>query len=190
MLGCLLLADLPRPEAARAVSELRALGLRRVVLLTGDRQRAAIDVAMALDIEHVVAEVLPEQKLQTVQAEKAAGRSVMVVGDGVNDALALASGDVGVAMGAMGSDVALQSADVALMTNDLARLPLAIRLSRRTRATINQNLLIGAGSSVVMLTLAALGLVSPIAGAVLHNAGEIYVLFNSARLLGFGRNAP
>jgi heavy metal translocating P-type ATPase len=188
VLGCLLLADLPRPEAAGAVNELRDLGLSRVVLLTGDRYLAAAEVARTLNIEDVVAEVLPEQKLQTVQAEKAAGRSVMVVGDGVNDALALASGDVGVAMGAMGSDVALQSADVALMTNDLTRLPLAIRLSRQTRHTINRNLLIGAGSSVVMLTLAALGLVSPVVGAVLHNAGEIYVLFNSARLLGFGRN--
>ncbi len=188
VLGCLLLADLPRPEAARAVAELRELGLSRVILLTGDRRQAAVDVARILNIEDVIAEVLPEQKLHAVQAEKSAGRSVMVVGDGVNDALALASGDVGVAMGAMGSDVALRSADVALMTNDLARLPLAIRLSRRTCATINQNLLIGAGSSVVMLSLAALGLVSPIVGAVLHNVGEIYVLFNSARLLGFGRN--
>lgn len=90
-------------------------------------------------------------------------------------------------MGAMGSDVALQSADVALMANDLGRLPLAIRLSRTTRATINQNLLVGAGFSVLMLSLAALGVVSPIVGAILHNAGEIYVLVNSARLLGFGR---
>jgi heavy metal translocating P-type ATPase len=188
VLGCLLLADLPRPEASQAVNELRDLGLDRVILLTGDRRQAAENVARTLNIEHVVAEVLPEQKLDTVQAEKAAGRRVMVVGDGVNDALALASGDVGVAMGAMGSDVALQSADVALMTNDLARLPLAIGLSRQTRKTINQNLLIGAGSSVLMLSLAALGLVSPIVGAVLHNAGEIYVLVNSARLLGFGRN--
>jgi Zn2+/Cd2+-exporting ATPase len=187
LLGCVLLADLPRPEAARAVSELRELGLSRVVLLTGDRRHVAAQVARTLNIEHVVAEVLPEEKLLTVQAERAAGRSVMVVGDGVNDALALASGDVGVAMGAMGSDVALKSADVALMTNDLARLPLAVRLSRRTRTTINRNLLIGAGSSVLMLALAASGLVSPIVGAVLHNAGEIYILFNSARLLGFGR---
>jgi Cd2+/Zn2+-exporting ATPase len=90
-------------------------------------------------------------------------------------------------MGAMGSDVALRSADVALMTNDLARLPLAVKLSRRTRLTINQNLFIGAGSSVVMLALAGFGLVSPIVGAVLHNIGEIYILINSARLLGFGR---
>jgi Cd2+/Zn2+-exporting ATPase len=141
-----------------------------------------------LDIENVIAEVLPEQKLQTVQAEKAAGHRVMVVGDGVNDALALASGDVGVAMGAMGSDVALKSADVALMTNDLTRLAMGIRLSRRTRATISQNLLVGAGSSILMLGLAAFGFVSPIMGAVLHNAGEIFVIFNSARLLEFGRD--
>ena len=187
VLGCLLLADLPRPEARTAVAELRELGLNRVILLTGDRRHVAAHVAASLAIENVVAEVLPEQKLQTVQAEKAAGRSVMVVGDGVNDALALASGDVGVAMGAMGSDVALKSADVALMTNDLARLPLAIRLSRRTRTTINQNLIIGAGSSVLMLALAGFGVVSPIVGAVLHNVGEIYILVNSARLLGFGK---
>lgn len=188
VLGCVLLADLPRPEAGQAVSELRALGLNRVVLLTGDRRNVAAHVAQMLHFEEVVAEVLPEQKLQLVQAEKAAGRSVMVVGDGVNDALALASGDVGVAMGAMGSDVALKSADVALMTNDLGRLPLAVRLSRRTRATINQNLFVGAGSSVFMLTLAAFGVVSPIVGAILHNAGEIYILCNSARLLDFGRD--
>jgi Cd2+/Zn2+-exporting ATPase/Cu+-exporting ATPase len=86
--------------------------------------------------------------------------------------------------------VALQSADVALMTNDLQRLPLAIRLSRQTRTTINQNLLIGAGSSMLMLSLAALGIVSPIMGAILHNVGEIYVLFNSARLLSFGMTRP
>ena len=188
VLGCLLLADLPRRVGLAAVNELRELGLSRVVLLTGDRRHVAAQVARTLNIEHVVAEVLPEQKLQTVQAEKAAGRSVMVVGDGVNDALALASGDVGVAMGAMGSDVALKSADVALMTNDLGRLPLAVRLSRRTRLTINQNLFIGAGSSVLMLALAGFGIVSPIVGAVLHNAGEIYILVNSARLLGFGRS--
>lgn len=189
VLGCVLLADLPRPEASQAVAELRELGVERVILLTGDRRHVAAQVAQTLQIEHVVAEVLPEQKLLTVQAEKTEGRSVMVVGDGVNDALALASGDVGVAMGAMGSDVALKSADVALMANDLTRLPLALRLSRRTRATINQNLIIGAGFSVLMLALAAFGVVSPIVGAVLHNAGEIYILVNSARLLGFGRTA-
>jgi heavy metal translocating P-type ATPase len=188
VLGCLLLADLPRPEARNAVNELRQLGFDRIVLLTGDRKEVANQVAAQLSIENVIADVLPEQKLQVVQQEKAAGRRVMVVGDGVNDALALACGDVGIAMGAMGSDVALQSADVALMTNDLNRLPMAIRLSRQTRDTISRNLLVGAGSSVLMIGLAAFGAVSPIAGAFLHNAGEIFVILNSARLLGFGRN--
>jgi Cd2+/Zn2+-exporting ATPase len=185
VLGCILMADVPRPEARQVVSQLRELGLDRVVLLTGDRRSVASRVAQSLDIADVFAEVLPEQKLDTVRAEKAAGRSVMVVGDGVNDALALASGDVGVAMGAMGSDVALKSADVALMTNDLGRLPLAVRLSRLTRTTINQNVFIGAGSSMLMLALAAFGVISPLVGAVLHNAGEIYILINSARLLSF-----
>jgi len=188
-LGYLLLADLPRPEARTAINELRELGLNRLILLTGDRRHAALNVAKLLEIDNVIAEVLPEQKLQTVQSEKAAGRRVMVVGDGVNDALALASGDVGVAMGAMGSDVALQSADVALMANDLTRLPLAIRLSRQTRSTISLNLMVGAGSAVLMLCLAAFGLVSPILGAILHNAGEIFVIANSARLLAFARYA-
>ena len=186
VLGAVLLADLPRPEAAAAVHDLRGLGLGRVVLLTGDRRAVAEQVAGTLGIEVVIAEVLPAQKLLAVRAEVAAGRRVMVVGDGVNDALALASGDVGVAMGAMGSEIALRSADVALMTNDLGRLPLAVRLARATRAVINQNLLVGAGFSALMLALAAAGVVSPLAGAVLHNLGEVYVVFNSARLLRFG----
>jgi Zn2+/Cd2+-exporting ATPase len=188
-LGCILLADLPRPEAIHAVEDLRSLGLERVVLLTGDRREVATKVAQTLGITEVIADVLPEQKLEVVQAERRAGNSVMVVGDGVNDALALASGDVGVAMGAMGSDVALKSADVALMTNDLGRLPLAIRLSRQTRSTINQNICVGAGFSVLMLVLASAGIIAPLAGAVLHNAGEIYILINSARLLGFANLA-
>ena len=157
--------------------------------MTADRSRRACGLPDASDIENVIAEVLPEQKLQTVQAEKAAGHRVMVVGDGVNDALVLASGDVGIAMGAMGSDVALKSADVALMSNDLTRLPLAIRLSRQTRSTISQNLLDGLPVRQGLdVDVGGLGcLVSPIVGAILHNAGEIFVIFNSARLLGFGK---
>jgi heavy metal translocating P-type ATPase len=188
VVGCLLLTDLPRPEALKAIVELRQLGLERMILLTGDRWKTAHQVAATLDLENVIAEVLPEQKLQTVNSEKAAGRRVMVVGDGVNDALALASGDVGIAMGAMGTDVALRSADVALMTNDLGRLPIAVRLSRQTRSTINVNLMVGAASSLLMVTLAAMGLVSPLFGAVLHNSGEIFVILNSARLLKFGQS--
>ncbi|MFH1266224.1 MAG: HAD-IC family P-type ATPase, partial [Planctomycetota bacterium] len=129
-----------------------------------------------------------EQKLQTVHAEQEAGNLVMVVGDGVNDALALASGDVGVALGAVASDVALQSADVALMTNDLGRLPMCVRLARRTRAAIHENVLIGAGTSIAFMGLASLGIISPLAGAGLHVFGELFVIGNSARLLRFDQN--
>jgi len=183
--GCLLLADRARPEAKQAIHDLKALGLERSVLLTGDRQEVAREIGAALEMDEIIAEVLPEQKLHTVHAEREAGNSVMVVGDGVNDALALASGDVGVALGAVASDVALQSADVALMTNDLGRLPMCVRLARYTRATIHQNVLIGAGMGIVFVWLASLKFVSPIMGAFLHTLGEFFVIGNSARLLRF-----
>ncbi len=186
-LGCLLLADVARPEARQAVETLRSLGVRRVVLLTGDRREVAEQIGTTLMADEVIAEVLPEQKLAVVQHECESGY-VMMVGDGVNDALALASGDVGVALGAVASDVALQSADVALMTNDLGRLPMTVELARRTRRTINQNILIGAVISIGFVWLASIGQVGPRMGAVLHVIGEIGVIANSARLLGFGQN--
>lgn len=183
--GCILLADRPRPEAKQAIHDLKTLGLERSVLLTGDRQEVAQQIGVSLEMDEIIAEVLPEQKLHTVHAEREAGRSVMVVGDGVNDALALASGDVGVALGAVASDVALQSADVALMTNDLGRLPLCVRLARLTRAAVHQNVLIGAGSSIAFMGVASMGIISPLAGALLHLVGEAFVIGNSARLLRF-----
>jgi Cd2+/Zn2+-exporting ATPase len=184
--GCFLLADMPRPDAKEAIHELRGLGIQRAVLLTGDRRAVAEQVGEALEVDQVIAEVLPEQKLQVVREENEKS-SVMMVGDGVNDALALASGDVGVALGAVASDVALQSADVALMTNDLRRLPMTVELARKTRRTIHQNVLMGAGISLVFVGLASAGLVTALTGAVLHNVGELFVIVNSARLLGFGR---
>jgi Zn2+/Cd2+-exporting ATPase len=182
-LGCFLLADRIRPEARQALGELRALGLTRSVLLTGDRQQVAEQIGRDLAVDQIVAEVLPEEKLDVVRAEREAGRLVMVVGDGVNDALALARSDVGIALGAAASDVALRSADVALMTDDLGRLPMAVRLARRTRSTIHHNVLLGAGTSLVFVWLASVGIVAPLAAAVLHNVGALLVIMNSARLL-------
>ncbi len=186
-IGCLLLADVARPEARQALESLRSLGIRRAVLLTGDRREVAEQIGATLLADEVIAEVLPEQKLAVVQHESETG-SVMMVGDGVNDALALASGDVGVALGAVASDVALQSADVALMTNDLGRLPMTVQLARRTRRTINQNILIGAVVSIGFVWLASIGQIGPLMGAVLHVVGEIGVIANSARLLGFAQS--
>ena len=188
ILGCFLLADRPRPEAREAIQELRTLGVDRCILLTGDRRATAEEIGRFLNVDRVIAEVLPSQKLDVVSAEKDTGRSVMMVGDGVNDAPALASGDVGIALGAAASDIALQSADIALMTNDLRRLPHTIELARATQMTIHVNIIVGAAMSFFFVWFATIGWVSPLLGALLHNVGEVFVIINSARLLQFKNN--
>lgn len=183
-LGYLLLADVPRAEARQAIADLRALGVSRLVLLTGDLQHVADEIGNQLEMDEIVAEVLPRQKLEIIERE-CADHTVMMVGDGVNDALALARGDVGVAIGAAGSDVALQSADVALMSDDLGRMSSTIKLARRTSRTIHQNVLVGVGLSLGFIYLASIGLFGPVVGILLHFAGPLFVVCNSARLLGF-----
>jgi Cd2+/Zn2+-exporting ATPase/Cu+-exporting ATPase len=185
VLGCLLLADRPRAGSREALQALHGLGVARTLLMTGDRPEVAAEVARELGVDAWLAGCLPEAKLAVVEREKADGRSVMVVGDGVNDALALHGADVGVAMGAMGSDVAVKSADVALMGSDLARLPQMIRLAQETRGIVNQNVLLAIGISLLIMTVAGLGLIGPLVGAVVQNVGTFVVVVNSARLLRF-----
>lgn len=185
-----LISDLPRPEAADALRRLRALGVEHLSMVTGDREAVARAVAAGLGLEEVHAACLPAGKLERVEAVKAAGRKVAVVGDGINDTLALAAGDLGIAMGAMGSDIALKASDVALMTNDLSRLPLLVALARSTRSTIHANLAFGALFSICAMTLSALAIVGPLGAALLHNGGAIFVVFNSARLLRFSASSP
>src|SRR4029453_810003 len=129
--------------------------------------------------EEAVGDCLPQNKVEFVRQTKARGYRVAVVGDGVNDAPALAAGDIGIAMGAAGSEVAIHSATIALMNNDLRRLPFLVRLSRSTRAVINQNFLFGVFFIIGGLTAAAFGYLNPIVAALMHNAGSLIVLFNS-----------
>jgi len=187
-LGWMLLADEPRPEARAAVDELRELGLRRQVLLTGDRAPVAHRIADFLGLPNVRAEALPAQKMTYVLDEIKSGYRPMVVGDGINDSLALKVGAVGIAMGARGTDVALASADLVLMTNDLRRLGTCVRLSRRCRRTIYANVGIGLGWTVVIVAIAAvggLGASGAIIAALLHNASTLVVMANAGRLLKF-----
>jgi Cd2+/Zn2+-exporting ATPase len=143
-------------------------------------------VSREIGIEEVVAECLPQNKVEFVRSMKARGYRVAVVGDGVNDAPALAAGDMGIAMGAAGSEVAIHSATIALMNNDLRRLPFLVRLSRSTRAVINQNFLFGVFFIIAGLSLAAFGYLNPIVAAIMHNVGSLIVVFNSARLVRHG----
>jgi Cd2+/Zn2+-exporting ATPase len=187
-LGWLRFADRPRPEAAESVAELRGLGLARQLLLTGDRAAVAIGVAEQVGISEICAEALPDEKMRRVQAETRAGFRPLVVGDGINDSLALKAGAVGVAMGAHGTDVALASADIVLVGNDLRRLGTAIRLSRRCQRTIHVNIAIGLAWTALLVTLAAFGLLGvqgAIVAAVLHNLSTFAGLANAGRLLLF-----
>jgi Zn2+/Cd2+-exporting ATPase len=187
-LGWLLFHDQLRSSAAPAVRDLKALGVERIMLLTGDRSAVAHQVAAEVGIHTVNAEMLPEQKMDRVMQEIKVGFRPMVVGDGINDSLALRAGAVGVAMGAQGADVAMASADLALMTNDLRRLGTCIRLSRRCRQTIYVNVAIGLGFTFALTVLAGagvLGIEAPIIAALLHNVSTFLGLGNAGRLLLF-----
>jgi Cd2+/Zn2+-exporting ATPase len=191
-LGWLLLADEPRPEARAALQDLRSLGLNRQTLLTGDRARVAQHVGAHLAITDICAEALPEQKMRRVLQEIENGFQPLVVGDGINDSLALKVGAVGIAMGAQGTDVALASADVVLMTSDLRRLGTCIRLSRRCRRTIHVNVAIGLGWTITLVSLAAagaLGSQGAIIAAIFHNLSTLVGVANAGRLLRFDENA-
>jgi Cd2+/Zn2+-exporting ATPase len=180
------LQDQVRSEAREALADLKESGVRRIAMVSGDRQPVAKRVAADIGCEEVMGECLPQNKVEYVRSMKAKGYRVAVVGDGVNDAPALAAGDIGIAMGAAGSEVAIHSATIALMNNDLRRLPFLVRLSRSTRAVINQNFLFGVLFVIVGLTLAALGYLHPILAAIMHVVGSLIVVFNSARLVRQG----
>lgn len=180
------LQDATRAEAKESLAELKEAGVRRVAMVSGDRQPVATRVAQEIGCEEARGDCLPQNKVEFVRGIKSKGYRVAVVGDGVNDAPALAAGDIGIAMGAAGSEVAIHSATIALMNNDLRRLPFLVKLSRSTRAVINQNFLFGVLFIVVGLTAAAFGYVGPIIAAILHNVGSLIVIFNSARLVRKG----
>ncbi len=184
-IGWIGLEDKARPEAKEANRRLQQLGVRRLAMVTGDRWSVANHIAAELGCTEVQAECLPEMKLQIVHGMRREGYQVAVVGDGVNDAPALAAGDLGVAMGAAGSDIAINSASIALMSSDLSRLPFLIELSRKLRAVVYQNLIFGVIFVAGGLTLSGLGYLTPIVAAILHNFGSFGVIFNSARLVRF-----
>ena len=185
-IGWVGLQDQTRSEARPALAALKENGVRRIAMVSGDRQPVATRVAREIGCEEVVAECLPQNKVQFVREMKSRGYRVAVVGDGVNDAPALAAGDMGIAMGAAGSEVAIHSATIALMNNDLRRLPFLVKLSRQTRAVINQNFLFGVCFIIGGWTAGAFGYLNPIIAAILHNAGSLIVVFNSARLVRLG----
>jgi len=180
-LGTLVVADLLRPEAKQAIGSLKSMGLR-TVLLTGDAQAVAEDVGKKLGVHEVASELLPEEKLQYVKRLAAASHTVAMVGDGVNDAPALAQATVGVAMGS-GTDVAQESADVVLIGSDLSKLVETLRIARRCRRTIMQNFVGTLVVDTIGVGMAAFGLLNPLLAAFIHVSSELVFILNSARLV-------
>ncbi len=156
---------------------------KRLVMLTGDNERVAKTIAADAGIDEIHAGLLPEDKLRLVRDWQAQGRRVAFIGDGINDAPALAAADIGIAMGAAGTDVALETSDIAFLSDDLNKMPEVVALSRRTLKVIRQNIGFSVFLNILSVVAAGLGWISPIGGAVIHEAGAMAVIVNAVRLL-------
>ena len=175
-------ADTLRPEVPEALAAVRSLGVRHVELLTGDNERTAAALAEKIGVQYR-ANLLPEDKIRIVKEYQAQGHVVVMVGDGVNDAPALAQADVGIAMGAAGTDVAIEAAHVALMREDWTLVPEVLRIARRTMRVVKMNLAFTTLYNLVGLSLAAFGILPPILAAAAQSLPDLGILGNSSRLL-------
>jgi len=184
IVGVLALADTLRPDAALTMSALKKIGVRETVMLTGDNARVAATMARQAGLTNFRADLMPEDKVTAIRDLCQQYGQVAMVGDGVNDAPALANATVGIAMGGAGTDVALETADVALMSDDLSKLPFAVGLGRATRAIITQNLVISLGVIAFLSVTSLLGLAGIGIAIFFHEGSTIVVVLNALRLLG------
>jgi Cd2+/Zn2+-exporting ATPase len=182
-LGVIGLMDTPREASKRTISRLRDLGIKRMIMISGDNQKVADAVAKEVGLDEARGDLMPDDKVAEIKKLEGEG-GVAMVGDGVNDAPAMATASVGIAMGAAGSDVALETADVALMADNLDNLPLAIGLSRATRRIIRQNLWMSLGMVAFLVPATIFGLnIGP--AVALHEGSTLVVVFNALRLLAY-----
>jgi Cd2+/Zn2+-exporting ATPase len=180
--GIISIADTLRAKAKSAIDQIKREGVSEIWMLTGDSEQVANRIGRELGIGYE-AKLLPEEKVLSVKEWKRKGRVVAMIGDGVNDAPALAASDIGIAMGAVGTDVVIETADIALMTDELEKIPTVIRLSRKALRVIKENLLFAIVFNTIMVLLSAQGWVTMILGAVMHQASSLLVILNSMRLL-------
>jgi Cd2+/Zn2+-exporting ATPase len=184
-LGILGVMDVARPEAEKTLRRLKEIGIKRTIMLTGDHQKVADAIAAQIGISNPMGSLLPEQKVEAIKKLKKEVGKVAMVGDGVNDAPAMAMSTVGIAMGAAGSDVALETADIALMADKLDNLPFAIGLSRKAKKIITQNLVISLGMVAILVPLTLLGAIAIGPAVVGHEGSTILVVLNALRLLKY-----
>ncbi|WP_427162939.1 heavy metal translocating P-type ATPase [Aliinostoc sp. HNIBRCY26] len=183
VMGAIALADTIRPEAVNTIAQLRQMGIEQIVMITGDNERTARSVAQQIGIDQVFAELLPEDKLDVIRSLQKKYHTVAMVGDGINDAPALAQASVGVAMGAVGSDVALETADIVLMADRLEKMTTAIKLGRRSQSIVKQNVVIALGFIGLLLVGNFLGNVNLPIGVIGHEGSTVLVTLSGLRLL-------
>ena len=186
-LGAIGLLDTPREGAKEALQKLREMGIERMVMISGDHNRVAEAVAKQVGLDEAWGDLMPEDKVKAIKNLRLSAR-VAMVGDGVNDAPAMANSSVGIAMGAAGSDVALETADIALMADDIRQLPFAVGLSRHTRSIIRQNLFVSLGIVAILVPSTIMGL-SIGAAVAIHEGSTLLVVFNALRLLAYRKDA-
>ncbi len=184
LVGIITLMDTQREDAKETLAQLKKLGIKKMIMLTGDNQKVAESIAKEIGITEALGSLMPEQKVEAIEKLASEGK-VAMVGDGVNDAPAMAKSTVGIAMGAAGSDVALETADIALMADKLANLPFAIGLSKKASAIIRQNLFISLGMVVILIPLTITGYATIGPAVIGHEGSTLVVVFNALRLLGY-----
>jgi Cd2+/Zn2+-exporting ATPase len=185
IVGGIAIADILKEDVHQSIRDIKKMGINKVMMLTGDNQKVARTISEGAGLDEIVADLLPEGKLEHIKKLKAQGEKVAMVGDGINDAPSLVEADVGIAMGVIGTDAAIEAADIALTSDDLSKASEAIALSRKTVTIIKQSLFISVAINGVALILASTGDIGPIVGAIIHNIGSIVVVGNSSRLIGY-----
>lgn len=188
LIGLITVADRIKNQSRENINKIKEMGIDEVFLLTGDNEKTAFSIAKQIGVDNVYAEQLPADKVHFIEDQLSANKKVGMIGDGINDAPALARSDVGIAMGALGSDVAIETADVALMSDDISKIPELIDLSRKVLGTINVNIVVPIMINFAAVILAALGIIGPVAGALIHNLGSVLVVANSSRLINYRMN--
>ncbi len=180
--GFLVISDSHRPESLQAIKDLKALGIKETVLISGDNQRVADAIGQSLGVDKVYAQTLPGEKLDIIRDYQSQGYKIAYIGDGVNDAPALAASDVGVAMGTIGTNVAMETADIVLLTDNVDRIPYLIDLSRVALKVIRNNVVFSMSWNILSVVLGAFGAIGPVIGAIMHEISALPVIANSARL--------
>ena len=180
--GFLVISDSHRPESLQAIKDLKAMGIKETVLISGDNQRVADAIGHSLGVDKVYAHTLPGEKLDIIRDYQAQGYKIAYIGDGVNDAPALAASDVGVAMGTIGTNVAMETADIVLLTDNVDRIPYLIDLSRVALKVIRNNVMFSMSWNILSVVLGAFGTIGPVVGAIMHEISALPVIANSARL--------